>query len=259
MTPYALILRAAGINCDEETEYAFKLASADADRVHVNRVAEKPELLEKAHIVVIPGGFTYGDDVAAGKILANELTTRLAEPLHRFVERGGLVLGICNGFQVLVKTGLLPGWEETSASVTLTDNLSGKFEDRWVWLEACSPQCVYTKGIDEPIYIPVAHAEGRFTAVSTDVLDRLEEQGQVAFRYINPDGGEVAYPQNPNGSDRHIAGICDQTGRVLGLMPHPERHVHPTHHPHWTRLSDRKDGDGIAIFRNAVATVRSDA
>ena len=258
MTPRVLIFRAAGINCDEETQHAFELAGAAAERVHVNRIAEKPQLLEESHIAVIPGGFTYGDDVAAGKILANELTTRLAEPLHRFVERGGLVLGICNGFQVLVKTGLLPGWGDEAPAVTLTDNAGGRFEDRWVWLEARSPQCVFTRGMTEPMYVPIAHAEGLFKASSNAALDKLEQQGQVAFRYINPEGGDAVHPWNPNGSDRDIAGICDPSGRVLGLMPHPERHVHPTQHPHWTRLPEREEGEGLVVFRNAVAAVRSD-
>jgi len=258
MSPHVIVLRAAGTNCDVETDYAFRLAGATTEPLHVNRLAERPEVLHKAQILVIPGGFTYGDDVGAGKVLANELTTRLAEPLHRFVERGGLVLGICNGFQVLVRTGLLPGWDEEAPSFTLTDNLSGRFEDRWVRLLPTSPQCVYTKGMSEPLYLPVAHGEGRFTASRADALDRLERQGQVAFRYVAADGGSVRYPDNPNGSDRDIAGVCDSTGRVMGLMPHPERHVHPTQHPQWTRQRTHEfdaltgEGQGLAVFRNAV-------
>ena len=252
MATNALILRAAGTNCDEETEHAFRLVSAETERLHVNRVAERPDVLEAAQIVVIPGGFTYGDDVAAGAVLANELTTRLAEPLHRFVERGGLVLGICNGFQVLVKTGLLPGWDGDTTALTLTDNLSGKFEGRWVTIRPGSTRCVYTSGMDGPICLPVAHAEGRLTASSEGVLDRLESQEQVAFRYVGSDGGPAGYPDNPNGADRDIAGICDPSGRVLGLMPHPERHVHPTHHPQWTRREPSAEGDGLQIFRNAL-------
>jgi len=256
MNPRVLVLRAAGTNCDAETVYAFELAGATTERLHVNRLAERPELMERFHILVIPGGFTYGDDVSAGKILANELTTRLAEPLHRFVERGSLVLGICNGFQVVLKAGLLPGWDEPAPSFTLTDNLAGRFEDRWVWLQPSSPACVFTRGMAEPIYLPVAHGEGRFTATTSAALDRLEADGQVAFRYVDPQGGPVDYPANPNGSDRDIAGICDPTGRVLGLMPHPERHAHPTQHPQWTRLGLASEGHGLAIFRNAVRAAR---
>ena len=252
MKPRALVLRAAGTNCDRETAHALELAGAEPARVHINRIAERRELLDEYRILVIPGGFTYGDDVAAGKILANEMTTRLAEPLHRFVERGSLVLGICNGFQVLLKTGLLPGWHEEVPSLTLTDNAAGRFEDRWVTMLPASPQCVFTQGMADPIYLPIAHAEGRFTASTPDMLDRLEQQGQVAFRYVAAGGGPPAYPENPNGSDRDIAGICDPTGRVMGLMPHPERHVHPTHHPQWTRRGPAPEGEGLAIFRNAV-------
>jgi len=255
MRPRVIVLRAAGTNCDVETAHAFHLAGAEPEPVHVNRLIERPDMLGSAQILVVPGGFTYGDDVAAGKVHAVELTTRLAEPLHRFVENGGLVLGICNGFQVLVKTGLLPGWDEQTPSFTLTDNLSGRFEDRWVWLLPSSPRCAFTEDMTEPVCLPVAHGEGRFTASSADALDRLEAQGQVAFRYVDRDGGKAGYPVNPNGSDRDIAGICDTTGRVLGLMPHPERHVHPTQHPQWMRLGLAKEGHGLALFRNAARAV----
>lgn len=255
MNPRVIVLRAAGTNCDVETAHAFARAGGDPVSVHVNRLAERPDMLEAAHILVIPGGFTYGDDVAAGKVYAVELTTRLAEPLHRFVEDGGLVLGICNGFQVLVKTGLLPGWDEEAQSFTLTDNLSGRFEDRWVWLQPAATHCVFTEGMGPLVRFPVAHGEGRFTASSPESLDRLEVQGQVAFRYVDPDGAKPGYPANPNGSDRGIAGIADTTGRVLGLMPHPERHVHPTQHPQWTRFGRAEEGDGLALFRNAVRAV----
>ncbi|HPU84124.1 MAG TPA: phosphoribosylformylglycinamidine synthase I [Candidatus Latescibacteria bacterium] len=252
MRPHVLVLRAAGSNCDVETAHAFSVAGGEAERVHVNRVAEKPSLLEKTSILVIPGGFTYGDDVSAGKVLANELMTRLSEPLLRFVERGGLVLGICNGFQVLVKTGLLPGWDQQTPSCTLAGNLSGRFEDRWVWLQPGSSRCVYTRGLEKPIYLPVAHAEGRFTASSPQVLDRLAGNDQVVFRYTDALGNDVGYPGNPNGADRSIAAICNISGRVMGMMPHPERHIHPTHHPQWTRKSGNGRPDGLAIFQNAI-------
>jgi len=257
MKPRVLVLRAAGTNCDEETAHAFELAGGSSERIHINRIAEKPDMLERYQIMVIPGGFTYGDDVSAGKILANELTTRIAEPLHRFVERGSLVLGICNGFQVLIKTGLLPGWEDNGMPFTLTDNTNGRFIDRWVWLKSDSPQCVFTKGISEPIYLPIAHAEGRFTASSPEALEKLESNTQVAFRYVAEDGSDAdSFPANPNGSDNNIAGICDPSGRVMGLMPHPERHIHPTHHPQWTRIETAAEGAGLVVFRNAVEAAR---
>ena len=257
MKPRAIVLRAAGTNCDLETEHAFQVAGADAERIHVNRVADDPGLLNEFGILVVPGGFTYGDDVAAGKILANELTTRMAEPLQRFVERGSLVLGICNGFQVLIKTGLLPGWAGEEPQFTLTDNLHGTFEDRWGWLQPASERCVFTRGMTEPVYYPIAHAEGRFVARDEAALDRLVANDQIAFRYARPSGATgdepLEFPANPNGSARNIAGVCDTTGRVMGLMPHPERHLYATQHPRWTRGEAGVEGHGAQVFRNAVA------
>jgi phosphoribosylformylglycinamidine synthase subunit PurQ / glutaminase len=255
MTAKALVLRAAGTNCDLETAHAFERAGADTERIHINRIADNPELLDRFGILVVPGGFTYGDDVAAGRILANEMTTRIAEPLHRFVERGSLVLGICNGFQVLLKTGLLPGWDVEEPQLTLTDNLNGSFQDRWVWLQPSSPHCVFTQGMTEPVYYPIAHAEGRFVARDEASLDRLEAQGQIAFKYTsdpNVSSDNSTHPSNPNGSDRDIAGICDPTGRVMGLMPHPERHMLTTQHPRWSKGDVDGDGEGMTVFQNAV-------
>jgi len=251
----ALVLRAAGINCDVETEYALELAGAAADRIHVNRLIEDKALLEKYQILVFPGGFSYGDDVAAGKILANQVVHHLAEPIRQFINQGKLVLGICNGFQVLVKTGLLPEADFDSAhtAVTLTNNDSQKFEDRWVYLRCERSNSVFVNGQEDAvIYLPVAHAEGKFVAASDSVLDGLEERGQVVFRYVDEAGGRADYPANPNGSMGAIAGISDTTGRILGMMPHPERFISPYHHPRWTREGLRKEGDGVAIFRNAV-------
>ncbi len=250
----AIVLRAAGINCDMETEYALRLCGAEARRVHVNRLIENKSLLDEYQILVVPGGFSYGDDVAAGRILANQMVHHLAEPLRKFVDDGKLVLGICNGFQVLVKTGLLPGGEFQN-KVTLTDNDSGKFEDRWVHLEAMSGKCVFI-GQGEKIYLPVAHAEGKVQVADNDVLEQLKSADQIAFRYVDSSGGQAEYPYNPNGSVEGISGLIDSTGRVMGLMPHPERYIRPTQHPHWSRLSKRSEGDGRKIFANAVEYVR---
>lgn len=246
----AIILRAAGINCDLETQHALKMCGAQADRVHVNRLIEDKSLLDAYQILVVPGGFSYGDDVAAGRILANQMVHHLAEPLRRFVDSGKLVLGICNGFQVLVKTGLLPG-EHLAGNVTITDNDSGKFEDRWVHLEAGAEKCVFMPA-GQKIYLPVAHAEGKVQTADESTLEQLKNDGHVAFRYVAEDGGAVDYPANPNGSADNIAGLTDRTGRVLGLMPHPERFVRPVQHPHWQRLSEKPRGDGLRIFENAV-------
>ena len=252
----ALVLRAAGVNCDMETRHALELAGAKADRVHVNRLIEDKSLLDRYHIVVFPGGFSYGDDVAAGRILANQIVHHLAEPIRRFIDDGKLVLGICNGFQVLVKMGILPGnGAFKQEHVTITYNDSGKFEDRWVHLLPQTDRCVFIEP-QRQIYLPVAHGEGKVVTADAATLDRLKSEGFIAYKYVGPDGEEGPYPINPNGSVESIAGLTDSTGRVMGLMPHPERFVRRTQHPHWTRLGEDLDPDGIKIFRNAVRYAR---
>ncbi|MHC4619313.1 MAG: phosphoribosylformylglycinamidine synthase I [Planctomycetota bacterium] len=253
----AIVLRAAGINCDVETEYALELAGAEAERVHVNRVIEDKGLLDKYQMLVIPGGFSYGDDVAAGKILANQIIHHLSEVMRKFIEEGKLVLGICNGFQVLVKAGILPGDGSAGrqGDVTITYNDSGRYEDRWVYLAPQTDKCVFIDG-GRRIYLPVAHAEGKVVTKDEAALEKLKAEGHVAFKYVDKEGEEGGYPVNPNGSMGSVAGLTDATGRVLGLMPHPERYVRPTQHPHWTRLKDRSDSDGITIFNNAVRYIK---
>jgi phosphoribosylformylglycinamidine synthase len=243
-----LILRAPGTNCDVETAFAFQRAGAGVVPVHVNQLIKRQQRLSDYQIMVIPGGFTYGDDISAGKVLANELGLKLGEDIVRFVEGGGLVLGICNGFQVLVKAGLLPEpIGNGSPPLTLTTNDSGKFECRWVHMGVNreSP-CVFTRGIDR-IYLPVAHGEGK--VVSPDGLPEVN----IALYYTDENGDRKAgYPHNPNGSVGNVAGVCDSSGRVFALMPHPERHIRGTQHPQWTRLGAREYGDGFHIFQNAV-------
>jgi phosphoribosylformylglycinamidine synthase len=253
----AIVLRAAGINCDMETEYALELAGARAQRIHINRIIENKALLDEFQIVVFPGGFSYGDDVAAGKILANQIIHHLFEPIQKFIEDGKLVLGICNGFQVLVKTGVLPGENSTNRqqSVTITNNDSGKFEDRWVYLAPQSDKCVFIEP-GRQIYLPIAHGEGKVVTKDKATLDELRSEGHIAFKYVDRDGKDGDYPVNPNGSMDSIAGLTDKTGRVLGLMPHPERFVRPTQHPRWSRLKNA-DGDGMTIFNNAVKYIRN--
>jgi len=263
-TPNVLILRAPGTNCDQETTFAFEQAGGKTELLHINRLLEKPDLFDKFQILCIPGGFSYGDDVAAGRILANQILHHLAEQMARFVDDGKLILGICNGFQVLIKSGVLlspdPG---NGVPATLTQNDSGKFEDRWVRLDVCGDKSVFLRGVDT-MYLPVAHAEGKFVARDEGSLGRLEADGQLVLRYLPLDGegvrgdeprgslAAVAYPANPNGSVDDVAGVCDATGRVLGLMPHPERHIDPTHHPRWTRGEASETGDGRGVFVNAV-------
>jgi phosphoribosylformylglycinamidine synthase I len=263
----AIVLRAAGINCDMETEYALELAGAKAERVHINRIIEDKSALEKYQIIVFPGGFSYGDDVAAGKILANQIVHHLYEPIQKFIDDGKLVLGICNGFQVLVKAGILPGSDSTNkqGAVTITYNDSGKFEDRWVYLAPQTQRCIFIEP-GKQIYLPVAHGEGKVVTKDKATLEKLKSEGHIAFKYVDKNGKEGNYPINPNGSVDSIAGLTDATGRVLGLMPHPERHVRPTQHPHWSRLYKTQDtrgktqdiryGDGMTIFANAVRFVQ---
>jgi phosphoribosylformylglycinamidine synthase I len=250
-----ILLRAAGTNCDFETEHAFQLAGSETELVHINRLKRKERNLEDYHILVIPGGFTYGDDIAAGKILANELKYNLQESTQQFRDDGKLILGICNGFQVLVKADLLAvgGGGEGSQTMTLTFNDSAKFEDRWVYLKAVQKNtCVFTQGLEDLMYIPVAHAEGKFVTRNAEAKKRLWENNQVVFQYVNSQGELADYPWNPNGSMDSIAGICDPTGRIFGLMPHPERHINPTNHPRWTRGTQANEGQGLTIFQSAV-------
>ncbi len=251
----AIVLRAAGINCDMETEYALQLAGAEAVRVHTNRIIEDKKLLEQFQIIVFPGGFSYGDDVAAGKILANQIVHHLSEALQKFIDDGKLVLGICNGFQVLVKAGVLPGDTSGQGSVTITYNDSGKFEDRWVYLAPQTEKCIFLEP-GRQIYLPIAHGEGKVVTKDDATLEQLKSGGHIAFKYVDENGKEGGFPINPNGSVDSIAGFTDTTGRVLGLMPHPERFVRPTQHPRWTRLKDKVDADGMTIFNNAVRYIK---
>ena len=252
-TPRVLILRAPGTNCDHETAHAFELAGGKPDLVHINQLLEDPALPSGYQILCLPGGFSYGDDIAAGRILGNQIRHHLQQTLVEFREAGKLVLGICNGFQILMNSGILLSDAEAGSPATLTWNDSGKFEDRWVNLATDSKNCVFLRGIDA-MYLPVAHAEGKFVARDQAVLDSLGGAGQLALRYapLNGLNDGVPYPDNPNGSQLHVAGVCDATGRVLGLMPHPERHVDPTHHPRWTREGLREHADGLKLFQNAV-------
>lgn len=246
LKPKALVLRAPGTNCDEETAFAFEMAGAEADRVHINRIIDSPNLLDDYQILCFPGGFSFGDDIAAGRILANQILNRIRDAVESFRSSDKLVLGICNGFQVLVKTGFIVAPDEQGLCATLTWNDSGRFIDRWVHLKTDGNQCVFLNGVDE-MYLPIAHAEGKFVARNEQILNQLEQAGQLALRYHNNGDSD-----NPNGSTRDIAGVCDPTGRVFGLMPHPERHVFATQHPRWTREGLSEAPDGRGIFENAI-------
>jgi phosphoribosylformylglycinamidine synthase len=253
----AIVLRAAGINCDMETAHALELAGTAAERIHINQLIRNSSLLDNYQILVIPGGFSYGDDVAAGKILSNQIIHHVADAVRKFIDNGKVVLGICNGFQVLVKAGILPGnsSELHRQEVTITYNDSGKFEDRWVYLAPQTDRCIFIE-LGRQIYLPIAHGEGKVVIKDSAGLKKLKSQNHIAFRYVDENGRQGPYPINPNGSVESIAGLTDATGRVMGLMPHPERFVRPSQHPRWTRLKDKGLCDGMTIFNNAVNYIR---
>ncbi|WP_373500130.1 phosphoribosylformylglycinamidine synthase subunit PurQ [Desulfococcus sp.] len=260
-----LVLTGYGLNCDHETAYAFERAGAGVRRVHINSLIDGSDRLDGVQILVFIGGFSWGDDHGAGVIQAVRLKNTVGEAILDFIGRGNLVLGICNGFQTLVNLGLLPGidGDYQRRSVALTHNDCGNFRDDWVHLRVnpASP-CVFTRGM-ERLYLPVRHGEGKFFA-DGPILERLIRDHQVVMQYATPDGEPAGgrFPDNPNGAMADIAGICDPTGRVFGLMPHPEAYNHVTNHPGWTRdkaLHEKYRRDpppGVQLLKNAVDFVR---
>ena len=264
-----LVLSGYGLNCDHETAYAFELAGAEADRIHINSLIDGSVALSDYQIMAFIGGFGWGDDHGAGVVQAVRLKTNIGDKILNFVETGNLVIGICNGFQALVNLGLLPGLDRDyqKRSVALTYNDRGNFRDDWVHLrvDAESP-CVFTRGVDT-IELPVRHGEGKFVTDAA-TLKRLQDDHQVVVRYALSDGNCAGgrFPFNPNGSEDDIAGICDPTGRIFGLMPHPEAYNHWTNHPDWTRIRevekrqniavDAAPSPGVQVFRNAVEFIQ---
>ena len=245
-TVKTLILRAPGTNCDWETAFAFEQAGSQVDLVHINQLIKHDKVLSDYQIMVIPGGFTYGDDISGGKLLANETRLNLGDEMRDFIADGKLILGICNGLQVLVKAGVLYGLKgENRYPLTLFSNDSGRFECRWVYLQTSGDSlCVFTGGI-EKMYLPIAHGEGKIvteSGISNAAVYYADEKGHI----------DAGYPYNPNGSTDNIAGLCDESGRVFALMPHPERFIRWTQHPRWTREPPSDVGDGFRIFKNAV-------
>jgi len=257
MKPKALILHAAGINRDLDAAFALEAAGAEADIVHVNQLRDDPSILRRGRILVIPGGFSYADALGAGRLFALDIAAFFKDEVSRFVDEGKPVIGICNGFQTLVKAGLLPGRQffQTDGEerrFTLSDNRNGRFECRWVSLKAEKSPCIWTKDIEESIVCPVAHGEGRFLAASQAHLDALVSANLVALRYTLPSGEPAAetWPYNPNGSPYDIAGICNPRGNVLGLMPHPEDNVITG--PAGRSYHGGRQGSGLSLFKNGV-------
>lgn len=259
MRPKALILQAYGSNRDLDVMDALMLAGADTSGVPLNELRENKAMLSNFQLLVVPGGFSYADALGAGKLLARDLASYFADELSTFVEAGKPVIGICNGFQALVKSGILPntvssmnGKVDSREEATLTFNEQGHFECRWVTLKPVSQSCLWTKGLDGLVECPVAHGEGNFQTSDLFPLSTFIENDQIALSYVCADGAPAKgeYPINPSGSILDIAGICNPQGNVLGLMPHPENHIHAHQHPQWTRGVNRHSG--LAIFKNGV-------
>lgn len=264
----ALVITGNGTNCEMEMAHACRLGGADeADIVHIYRLINGEKRLEDYQFLNLPGGFLDGDDLGAAKANATRLRyartpqgQSLFDQICRFISKGNLILGICNGFQLLVKLGLIPSLSgDMTQEATLTFNDSGRFEDRWVHLiiNPASP-CVFTRGLQK-LYLPVRHGEGKFVPRDEQILQGLKQQGLIVAQYSKSDGRTpmMEYPANPNGSVEAIAGICDKTGRVFGMMPHPEAYLHYTNHPRWTRENLPKEGMGVAVFRNAIEYIRN--
>ena len=273
-TVKALVLTGYGLNCDYETDFSLRMAGADPERIHINDLIACGEKgarvgLDNYHILVLGGGFSWADDHGAGVIMAARLRCNIGEEIEEFIRKGRLIIGICNGFQALVNLGLLPGFDGDyrSRKIALTYNESGNFVDTWVRLKIKEDTvCVFTKGISS-IELPVRHGEGKFYA-EKGIIDRLIKKNQVVIQYADKEGNPAQgrWPFDPNGSLYDIAGICDSTGRIFGLMPHPEAYNHFTNHPDWALKREElarmgkgiegEEGEGIAIFRNAVEYVR---
>ncbi|NCN65151.1 MAG: phosphoribosylformylglycinamidine synthase I [Candidatus Altiarchaeum hamiconexum] len=250
-----IVLSGYGINCENETAYCLKKGNSDVEIVHINDLLSNTKDLMKYQILVFPGGFSFGDDIASGRVLANKLKFKTDE-IYKFIEGGNLVLGICNGFQVLVKSGILPGISDSehaahkAQQAALTFNDSGKFEDRWVYLKINKKsKCVWTNNLSK-LFLPVRHGEGKFFC-ENKILTKIKENEQIVMQYADENGNFVGYPDNPNGSVENIAGICDRTGRLFGLMPHPEAYNCPENNPLW-KFNSNKFPIGTEIFRNGV-------
>lgn len=242
------VITGYGINADRELEKAFQLSGSEAERVHIQDIIEKPEKLKSYHILAFPGGFSFGDHLGSGLVFARLFRQNLKKELEEFLSAGKLVVGICNGFQVLVKMGFLPNFKDDwTPEVTLIHNDTGRFENSWLTVSFNKDsKCVWTKGLDK-MDVPIRHGEGRFITVTPEVLKKIENENLAVVKYLD---------RNPNGSEKNIAGITDKTGRILGLMPHPEAFLIAQNHPNWASGSI-KEGEGLKIFKNGVEYIKN--
>ncbi len=266
----AIVITGNGTNCEMEAAHACRLSGFDDTVIaHISDILSGDTTLDDFHFLNLTGGFLDGDDLGSAKAQANRLKNadvsetgeKLVEQFLRFIKGGKLIMGVCNGFQLMVKMGMLPAFEGNylQQRVTLTHNDCGRFQDRWVYLmiDPDSP-CIYTKGSGKGIYLPVRHGEGKFICDTSETLLGIESEHLSVFKYTDGEYSSPAtdFPENPNGSENSIAGLCDPTGRVLGLMPHPEAFVHYTQHPRWTRERLPAEGDGLILYRNAAIYAR---
>ncbi|MFH1515086.1 MAG: phosphoribosylformylglycinamidine synthase I [bacterium] len=255
-TPKSLIMRGPGTNCNQETKWALELCGSEVEECHINRLMNKPDILRDYQLLAIPGGFTYGDDISAGAVLALEIRKFLGDELSAFIDSGKLVVGICNGFQVLIKSGFLPG-NNLKKKTTLFFNDSAKFECRWIYLKKNEKNnSPFLSLLPDILPCPVAHAEGKFITDESETLKKIENSNQVAFKYVDKSGKPGNYPVNPNGSLSDIAGITDPTGRVLGMMPHPERSIFPNQLPDIRRDNGTGAADGLKLFEGAISYIK---
>lgn len=253
------ILFAPGTNFDEETKYAFEKAGAVADILPMSQLLGSPKILGNYNILDFPGGFSYGDDLLAGKIWANQVRIYLLPEINKFIRKGGLIIGVCNGFQVLMRSGLLPGFGLLHNTAGLIYNEKNKFECRWVRLKMKDSRCVFFKNTAlDGGELPVQHGEGRFVTANSSIMQKLIDNKQIVFQYADEAGKPTAsYPDNPNGSMYSIAGICDTTGQIFGMMPHPEHFVEDWQHPNWRRKKNKGTCFGLSIYKQAVDFCKS--
>ena len=251
-----IVLTGYGINAEKELAWAFELAGGDPSIIHLEEIIDNKKILDDYQILAFPGGFSFGDHIASGRVFANKVKNNLLEELKNFISRDKLIIGICNGFQIITKLGILPDFENNQEQVvSLIENNSGHFEDRWVWIKVESNNSPWLDGIDR-LYLPIRHGEGKFVAKDSTVLDRIIKGGHAALKYFNPDSPDApGYPFNPNGSVADIAGILNKNGNVFGLMPHPEAYIFKENHPRWTEFSDEINNQliGLKIFENGIS------